>query len=60
MEVEVADMTETETMEISYCKKVVDLMQASFQEGWLAEEDTWKGVVLITKEGEDYNDIYLL
>ena len=32
---------------------VVDLVQTDFREGKLAEEATWKAVVLITKENKD-------
>ena len=39
---------------------MVDLVQEAFGEGRLAEEATWKAVVLITKGGGDYDGIGLL
>ena len=39
---------------------MVDLVQTAFRERRLAEEATWKSVVLISKEGKDYCDIGLV
>ena len=36
---------------------MVDLVQAAFGEGWLAEEATWKAALLIPKGGGDYRNI---
>ena len=38
----------------------VDLVQTAFREGELAEEATWKAVVLIPKGKKDYRGIGLL
>ena len=38
----------------------MDLVQAVFREGKLAEEETWQAVVLIPKEKKDYRGIGLV
>ena len=40
--------------------RVVDLVQAAFREGKLAEEATWQAVVLIPKRKKDYRGIGLV
>ena len=40
-----------EEREQTKCEMVVDLVQMTFQEGFLAEEATYKAVVLILKGG---------
>ena len=50
----------TEPTEAANWERVVDLVQTAFRERRLAEEATWKSVVLISKEGKDYCDIGLV
>ena len=40
--------------------RVVDLVQAEFREGNLAEETMWQAVVLIPKGKKDYRGIGLM
>ena len=54
------NMTETVPLVLSRWQKVVALVQAAFQEGRLAEEATWKAVVLIPKGGWYYRIICLV
>ena len=51
------NMTETVPLVLSRWQKVVALVQAAFQEGRLAEEATWKAVVLIPKGKGEYLSI---
>ena len=39
---------------------VVELVQTSFRDRYLAEEATWQAVVLILKGGRDYHEIGLV
>ena len=43
-----------------HCQKVAALVHASFQDGLLVEEATWKSVVLIFKRVGYYRDICLV
>ena len=52
-----AAQTETET---DNWTRVVDLVQSALREGELAEEATWKAVVLISKGKKDYWGIGLV
>ena len=45
---------------MSHWKKVVVMVQAAFQEVWMAEEATHKAVVLTSKGGGDYHVIDLV
>ena len=47
------EMTETEPQELSNCRKVVEITQMDLWGVHLAEEATWKEVVLIPKGGGD-------
>ena len=49
-----------EGKELENWTRVVDLVQAAFQEGKLAEEATWQAVVLIPKGKKDYRFIGLV
>ena len=50
----------TEPTEAANWEMVVDLIHTAFREGKLAEEATWKAVVLITKGKKDCRDIGLV
>ena len=50
-EIDVAEMMEMATMEMSHWQKVADLVQETFQEGHMAEDATSKAVVLIPNGG---------
>ena len=50
----------TEPMDADNWIMVVDLIQTEFQEGKLAEEATWKAVVLIPKGKKGYRVIGLV
>ena len=54
------EATETTKTNMYHWKKVVALLQASFQEGRLAEEATWQAVALINKRGRNYRCIGLV
>ena len=45
---------------MSNWESVVDLVQTDFEEGWLAEENTWQAVVLIPKVKWEYCGIGLV
>ena len=48
---------EQEGTESENWTRVVDLVQAAFREGKLAEEATWQVVVLIPKGKKDYREL---
>ena len=49
----------TDPLVLSHWKRVVVMMQTDFREVRLEEESTWQTVVLIPKEGGDYDTIGL-
>ena len=59
-ETESAEATYAVMTELTNWEKVVDLAQAEFGEGRLAEESTWQEVVLIPKGGGEYQCIGLV
>ena len=60
VDTEVDDKTETATTDMLHWNKVVVLVQTAIQEGRMAEEATWKEVVLIPKGGGCYRGIGLV